>query len=108
MSTKLLAVSSINCNGCSANAHSSFEQNEKIHVVGNCGDKQTLGGCFGVVLYPIKNPSMSAHLKLCRAVKQHAERRAEWRPFDKPKKTHIIGLHEHDLSASHTLDSAAA
>lgn len=63
----------IDCNGCRANAHSEFERNEKIHVVTNCGDKQTLGGCFGIVLYPIKNPSDKAHERFCCAIKASNE-----------------------------------
>lgn len=73
MSTKpaMRPFQHIDCNGCRANAHSEPERSEHIHVVGNCGEKKTLGSCFGVILYPIKNPTVQAHQKFSHAVKAH-------------------------------------
>lgn len=67
----LKAKLSIDCNGCHANVHQ-YAPEEKINVVGNCGDKKTRGGCFGVILYPIKNPSEANHISFSKSVEFNA------------------------------------
>ena len=96
-----------NCNGCKANAHSAFESSDKLHVTGNCGETHTLGGCFGVVLYPVKNPSAEQHTRFYKTIKAHNEKaRPVLTALQAVSNSHVIGLHEHDLIGSHALDSA--
>jgi hypothetical protein len=61
--------------GCRANAHE-YSQEPNIFVSAtNCGDtKKTQGGCFGVILYPIRNPSEANHISFCNSVKFNAEK----------------------------------
>lgn len=109
MLINLRPISHFNCNGCRANAHSEPEASEHIHVHGNCGERKTLGGCFGVVLYPVFNPSTSQHEKFAKTIAEHNNRQsAESLELSKKQVEHIIGLHEHDLRGSNALDSAKA
>ena len=64
---------SIDCTNCQANAHQ-FEHEPELHVKGFCGDLKTRGGCFGVILYPIKNPSNANHISFSQSVKFNAEK----------------------------------
>ena len=56
----------IDCSYCPANVHQ-YNPEPDIHVVGNCGAKSTRGGCFGIIFYPVKNPSENLNKKLCNA-----------------------------------------
>jgi hypothetical protein len=76
MSIKALDLNarlSIDCTGCQANAHQ-YEYEEKINVTGYCGDNHNRGACFGVILYPIKNPSQANHVSFSQSVKFNAEK----------------------------------
>lgn len=98
-----------NCNGCKANAHSAFERNDKIHVTGNCGESHMLGGCFGVVLYPVKNPRAEQHARFYKTIAAHNEKALHvLATVQAVTNEHVIGLHEHDLTGSNALDSARA
>lgn len=70
---KLKPILSIDCTGCPANAHQ-FELVKEIHCTGNCGEKRKCGDCFGIISYPIKNPSQDTHESFCRSVKFNAEK----------------------------------
>jgi len=69
-SQKLKAHLSINCGGCKANAHEVHSE-PYLHTVGSCGQRQKVGGCFGVIYYPIKNPSQATHDKFIQSVASH-------------------------------------
>lgn len=68
--SKLKAHLSINCGGCKANAHEVFPE-PNLHTVGSCNKRSTVGGCFGVIFYPVRNPSAQTHKRLSETVAQH-------------------------------------
>jgi len=70
-SNELKAHLSTNCTGCKANAHEVFAE-PNLYTVGSCNKRVTVGGCFGVIYYPVRNPSKEVHEKLSRTVHAHS------------------------------------
>jgi hypothetical protein len=69
-SVQLKAHLSISCGGCKANAHEVFHE-PNLHTVGSCNKRSTVGGCFGIIYYPIKNPSLQTHKRQSEIVASH-------------------------------------